>query len=771
MMSTTPTSLSSLSLLLLLGASTVSVSATPFYKMDPSRPWRKEIEVDMTRRQTTGTTAGSDACTAIAGLTFVSPAEATACLNMFPFSETIRTNILDNIAGVMEFYTFETYALNSPAPFEGSKIDVQAEISRMRTQTYASDYAFHYDVVNTLNSGLNDGHTIFESPCYWGAFQSILPFPIVALAPSANSSLSDVEIRIAPDATSITRNLGSRFLASYGIDDFSVYNGALVTQINGMPATEYVEFVADTVTGTYLDLGVRTNSVFTSYRLTAASTFSQRFGDFAGILFPDTAGVNMTVQRVNSTTPETLNAPYQSFYLGEDFSDADSYYEANCAVLSTTNGGNLNRTITSTSTSESENSDSVADISTASDDVDEEEPAQRGRPRESYIASIKNDVTEKFAASLLENVVPGGEIQSSLTNDTGIKFFVLPSDPTVGVMMIGTFGPSSFDAAEEAMVNGLLILARTTTSLIIDVSNNGGGFLCLGHLLHRVLAGPDVENNLGFESAWRAAPLALKIMAANIQMRLTNTFYSPVGWNNLEGNSLSVNNNLFSPGVSVQAEGTTDAQSTRFADECGSTRGYPTTQPYDLTKVAIVGNGNCASTCATFTTLMSELHNTRMYIYGGSPSVETIQYKGMAGNQVLDWADLDTEIISAGLTDDPLRPPQLIVNGNARHNWRIAYSWINKNNPIAYQNEAATVRIPLTLATYNNPEAIWTQVAADLKANPQSASSGASASATNTASNPGATGSSQSGAASPIRSTTPWIGGLVSLLAGVVMMA
>lgn len=69
MMSTTPTSLSSLSLLLLLGASTGLVSATPFYKMDPSRPWRKEIEVDMTRRQTTGTTAGSDACTAIAGLT------------------------------------------------------------------------------------------------------------------------------------------------------------------------------------------------------------------------------------------------------------------------------------------------------------------------------------------------------------------------------------------------------------------------------------------------------------------------------------------------------------------------------------------------------------------------------------------------------------------------------------------------------------------------------------------------------------------------------
>lgn len=127
--------------------------------------------------------------------------------------------------------TFKPYALNPPAPFEDSKLDLTAEISRsesvffllpllsvqsilvseasqptalsssrfspaqessrigkraeqstdapflvlvvlpasscppVRTATYASDYAFHYDVVNTLNSGLNDGHTLFESNC------------------------------------------------------------------------------------------------------------------------------------------------------------------------------------------------------------------------------------------------------------------------------------------------------------------------------------------------------------------------------------------------------------------------------------------------------------------------------------------------------------------------------------------------------------------------------------------------------------------------------
>lgn len=32
--------------------------------------------------------------------------------------------------------------------------------------------------------------------------------------------------------------------------------------------------------------------------------------------------------------------------------------------------------------------------------------------------------------------------------------------------------------------------------------------------------------------------------------------------------------------------------------------------------------------------------------------------------RVLEWADLDSEIITAGLTNDPRRPPQLIIQAN-----------------------------------------------------------------------------------------------------------
>jgi hypothetical protein len=51
---------------------------------------------------------------------------------------------------------------------------------------------------------------------------------------------------------------------------------------------------------------------------------------------------------------------------------------------------------------------------------------------------------------------------------------------------------------------------------------------------------------------------------------------------------------------------------------------------------------------------MKERHDTAIAAFGGKPG-EAIEYKGMAGNQVLEWVDLDTEIKTAGLKDVSLR--------------------------------------------------------------------------------------------------------------------
>ncbi|KAG6816401.1 hypothetical protein H0H87_006313 [Tephrocybe sp. NHM501043] len=49
-----------------------------------------------------------------------------------------------------------------------------------------------------------------------------------------------------------------------------------------------------------------------------------------------------------------------------------------------------------------------------------------------------------------------------------------------------------------------------------------------------------------------------------------------------------------------------------------------------------------------FSTLMNERHGTKIAVFGGKPG-ENVEFKGMAGNQVLEWANLDTEIKTANL--------------------------------------------------------------------------------------------------------------------------
>lgn len=77
-----------------------------------------------------------DPCAKIAGLTFVATADAIACQKSFPFNETLRQNVLSNIAGVFDFYTFEDYYLDSPPPFQESTTNIRAQIARMNATHY-----------------------------------------------------------------------------------------------------------------------------------------------------------------------------------------------------------------------------------------------------------------------------------------------------------------------------------------------------------------------------------------------------------------------------------------------------------------------------------------------------------------------------------------------------------------------------------------------------------------------------------------------------------
>jgi hypothetical protein len=102
--------------------------------------------------------------------------------------------------------------------------------------------------------------------------------------------------------------------------------GAQVLEIEGQSAYDYIDYVAHTQSGNYLDHGVRVNSVVSSYRI-QANAYSQRFGDLAGTLYINKPGLTFKVILANSTKPQTIFIPYVTEYIGTaEFKDSASLY-------------------------------------------------------------------------------------------------------------------------------------------------------------------------------------------------------------------------------------------------------------------------------------------------------------------------------------------------------------------------------------------------------------------------------------------------------------
>ncbi|KAF7292921.1 TSPc domain-containing protein [Mycena indigotica] len=611
-----------------------------------------------------------DPCAAIAGKSFVLAPDALACLKSFPFNETLRQNVLThNIARVFDFFTFEDYYLRSPVPFQESTSNIRAELARINTTTYATDYDFNWDLYTTITQ-LNDGHTRWFPDCYT-SYQSLAPAPIVSL------EINGVQgVYIIPDLVDFINSLGANYTNLITID-WQRLAGAKVVSIQGQDPYEYVDFVAKTVSGNYLDHGVRVNSVFSSYRLVGA-TYSQRFGDLAGPTGVAHSSINMQVIVNGSTKAEAITLPYIANFAGAAFTNRESFWANNCVANDETNGVDFKNP-------------SIV-------------PSPMRRRREPIASIVDKSVSSAFG--LPPQFQPTLPVQGD--NQGIMKAYVLPGNRT-GVLFVGSFGGNFSTFQTDVVAAFKIFKASGVTQLMIDLTNNGGGFVCLGQFLHSYLAGT-IIGYPGFQSTNRANPLARKIVASDIKLGLTDqlSFYTADNWAFLNGTQMPANYNYMDPDVPLVVNGKNDVTSQRFHDTCELSFDVPMpkTPPIDLRNIAIVSNGNCASTCAMFSTLMFEKHQTKIAVFGGKPN-EDVQFKGMAGNQVLEWIDIDSEIKTANLKDDPLAPADLLVSGNFRHNWRAAWSFVDERLPIAYVSELPKFRFAYTSETYNNPQNLW----------------------------------------------------------------
>ena len=152
--------------------------------------------------------------------------------------------------------------------------------------------------------------------CYYEVYQNVLPAPVVIL---------DDGIFIAPHSVEFLNQFGSNFTDYFAAKNFNWQRlaGAQVLTIGGLPASDYIDKIASTVSGNFLDHNVRVNSVVSSYRI-VNSTFSQRVGDLAGPFFLTQTSLNFSLILVNSTAPEFVDVPFVASLIGESFTNGKS---------------------------------------------------------------------------------------------------------------------------------------------------------------------------------------------------------------------------------------------------------------------------------------------------------------------------------------------------------------------------------------------------------------------------------------------------------------
>ncbi|KAI9438203.1 hypothetical protein H4582DRAFT_2076810 [Lactarius indigo] len=473
---------------------------------------------------TAAAAAVSDPCVKVAGLQFADPADAIACQMSFPFNETLRQNVLSVVSRVFDFYTFEEFYLNSPPPFQESTTNIRAEIARINTTYYATDYDFNRDLWD-FTTRLNDGHTRWFPNCY-NSYQNILPAPVVIL---------DNGIFIAPDSVEFFSQLGTNFTDFFVAKKFNWQRlaGAKVLTIGGLPASDYIDEIARTVSGNYLDRNLRVNSVVSSYRI-VNTTFSQRVGDLAGPIFLTQTSLNFSLIPVNSTTPEFVDVPFVAALIGAPFSDGPSY------------GGGA-----------------------------------RSRVRRAHAALMSPAARSKAAVGLPDRFLP---TLPPTNGSTGvIKSFILPENKT-GVMFVGSFEGDPYQFASDVDAAVKQFRASGVTNLLIDVTNNSGGLICLGLFLHQFLAGANFGFP-GFQTTSRANPLAKKIVKASIQQghNASISFYTPDNWQFLNGTQMPLDFDYNDPSVPYIINGRDDPTSQRFEDICPTLNvTIPTTPPFDL---------------------------------------------------------------------------------------------------------------------------------------------------------------------------------------------
>lgn len=313
---------------------------------------------------------------------------------------------------------------------------------------------------------------------------------------------------------------------------------------------------------------------------------------------------------------------------------------------------------------------------------------------------VLNDKTVKVRSDNLKIIASDSSAEDAtymmLTDSEGVQ---------VPVYKLNTFLPTYGTYYVLDLFNTMLKDAEREghKEVIIDVSYNGGGILCLADLYAALL----IEEWGNMSSSNPNAPLGYYDFRKSDltdsfknNLILGSLFTNPLFYLSIDTREPYFDFSWYHPGVNYTRGGSTSNYSSRvhFASICidfPNQFDNPYFEPYRyyFDKVTIVTDGTCGSACSLFMTLLQPLKDRVTVVsYGGlHNNTSTMDTSSFAGGNVLEWGLIST--LTEFLGSGPNMPKRFPTNAQARFNYHEYYPQRHSNTPREYMKFEADYHI------------------------------------------------------------------------------
>ncbi|KAJ2913132.1 hypothetical protein MD484_g7281, partial [Candolleomyces efflorescens] len=481
----------------------------------------------------------------------------------------LQPEILEVVNKTLAFHTSVNYQIQAPPPYDNDvHEDLVGDLRRISDTDYLSEFDFHLDMYRSFKR-VNDGHCGVYSRCYDSLYVTYLPIPLVLLEDGFGSQA----VHIAPEAYTLA---AAEFGDSLWFWEASLprpltgglasLSGRKVLLIDGQDPFVAVDANAD-ITGSYQSHATRQNSFFSSYRR-GPDSWEYNLGNFAAHPHPLTDEVELTIEYPVQGQNVTVMLPYRSRFgsSSNNFTDSKTLRENNCIATLNTNGLDLYGVPP----------DQLVDY------LGEPKPLAiyQQQPilspvdyRERHPVNVFLDGSPLIKIDLSETLAPS--LEPSNSSYSVAEFFML-KDNITGVLALD-------------------LKRAGAEQLIVDVTNNGGGYICIAHWLHRIIIGPKDTTvpQAGLDTTTRAGPLA-QLIAKNIAVGHDPDgllLYNPTQWTNASNQPMPTDGSWLQPRPLV-INGRADAFSQRLGQECYPFKWQaPKRGLFQPEKIVIMSNG------------------------------------------------------------------------------------------------------------------------------------------------------------------------------------